>query len=240
MDITQSFKSVNWLENIQNKTVTIIGAGGIGSWTALLLARTNLKEIKVYDFDQIEERNLSGQFFKKSDIGSYKIEALYFNIVEFTDKSINPIKKKFTKKEFEKELQRSDIIICAVDSIRTRKELYEFIITELRTKIKNLKTELYIDTGLSVEGYRINVLRLRHDYLLKDDLELYRNVIENLEDTPTLCSLKQTTHVAVRLASDITALLTNYYSTEKRNIPIKLQFNTKIFNWISSKFIQNE
>ncbi len=46
-------------ETISEKTVTVVGAGGVGSHSALLCAQLGVGEIKIIDGDRIEESNIS-------------------------------------------------------------------------------------------------------------------------------------------------------------------------------------
>ena len=45
----------------RDKSITVIGAGGIGAATVVALAKTGFEKITVYDFDKIEEHNLPNQ-----------------------------------------------------------------------------------------------------------------------------------------------------------------------------------
>lgn len=68
------FSSSDWYEAIKkyNGSVNIIGAGGIGSWAAILVARLGLR-VHIYDADKIELVNMAGQLFRKGQIGQKKI-----------------------------------------------------------------------------------------------------------------------------------------------------------------------
>ena len=99
--------------------IHIIGAGGIGSWTALLLAKMGCSDITVYDDDVVENHNVASQFFKESDLGKAKTEALFENIQMFAGTNI-----RIEKQEKELEIQ-TGLVILAVDSAETRIELGE-------------------------------------------------------------------------------------------------------------------
>ena len=78
-DLRARFKDAEWFPNTSydssSITIMIGGCGGIGSWTSFFLANIGYKII-VYDFDTVEEHNLAGQLFTKSDIGEYKVVAM--------------------------------------------------------------------------------------------------------------------------------------------------------------------
>ncbi len=60
--------------------VGIAGAGGIGSNVAVNLVRSGVTNIKIVDFDTIEQSNLNRQFYFSDQIGHFKVEALQENL----------------------------------------------------------------------------------------------------------------------------------------------------------------
>lgn len=63
--------------NIANKTIAIVGCGGIGNIVAVLLATAGVKKFILIDNDQIELSNLGRQImFKEADCERHKTEAL--------------------------------------------------------------------------------------------------------------------------------------------------------------------
>ena len=61
---------------IESKRVLIVGAGSVGSFAAMLLARAGVRKILLADFDTVSESNLCRTVFNKADIGRPKVEAL--------------------------------------------------------------------------------------------------------------------------------------------------------------------
>jgi len=102
-----------------NVPINVIGAGGIGSWTALLLAKIGCPDIRVYDFDLVEEHNCASQFFEESQIGKTKVEALQENVLKQTGIKISTFDA-----EVENEIS-SGIVILAIDSMEERIRLGE-------------------------------------------------------------------------------------------------------------------
>jgi molybdopterin/thiamine biosynthesis adenylyltransferase len=60
------------LAKLEDFTVLIVGAGGVGGWTALQLAEMGVKKIIIFDWDVVEECNLPRQFFFESSVGKKK------------------------------------------------------------------------------------------------------------------------------------------------------------------------
>jgi len=97
-----------------NFPIHIIGAGGIGSWTALLLAKMGCPNISIYDNDTVEEHNIASQFFKQNQLGRQKTDSLSSNIEEQTGIILN------TKINIDEEQITEGLIIIAIDSIEER------------------------------------------------------------------------------------------------------------------------
>jgi sulfur carrier protein ThiS adenylyltransferase len=61
--------------------VGIAGAGGLGSNCAVALARAGVRRFAIADFDIVTEANLDRQYYFRSQIGSYKVDALAENLL---------------------------------------------------------------------------------------------------------------------------------------------------------------
>ena len=57
------------------KEITVIGAGGVGSSLILSAAMMGFKKIHVWDFDVLEEHNLSTTMYPESYLSKPKTEA---------------------------------------------------------------------------------------------------------------------------------------------------------------------
>lgn len=121
-----------------NTKLNIIGAGAIGSFTALTLAKMGFNDISVWDADTVESHNLPNQFYRECDIGKPKVLALKEIIQAFTGTEIK------TYQEIFKERNISGITISGVDSMDVRMEIWR--------KIKfNMHVPLYIDARMGGE-----------------------------------------------------------------------------------------
>ena len=99
-------------------SITIVGAGSIGSNLALLLARLGITDLTVIDFDKVEDHNLGHQAFRVDDIGAPKVHALYDVILEATEADIKAIDAKIDGKGL-----KTDILVIGVDNMAARKEI---------------------------------------------------------------------------------------------------------------------
>lgn len=102
--------------------IQIVGAGGIGGWTSLALAKMGCENIKVTDFDTVEDGNLGSQIFSLGDLGSKKVEALKDKVSMMTGLDIYAEHDYFGNTAFS--LEDGHIVIGAVDNIQTRKDIF--------------------------------------------------------------------------------------------------------------------
>lgn len=144
-------------EVLTGLNILIIGAGGVGSWTALGLLKMGSTMLSVIDKDVIEEANIGSQLYSPLDIGENKTEALAKRLEQFTKNTLTPIVGEW-KPEHNKDM---NIIISAVDSMETRKAIFESLIDTKTIFIDgrmagNAINIFYshMDNEIEVEGYK--------------------------------------------------------------------------------------
>lgn len=104
--------------NRLGQQITIIGAGAIGSVAAITLAKMGFGNISVWDMDVVSEENMNCQWYKMSDIGKLKVDALRDLVKEFSGYSIMPVAKEYVQGTF------PGIVISAVDSMAVRVSIF--------------------------------------------------------------------------------------------------------------------
>lgn len=67
-------------EALSNARIVIVGAGGLGSWVALALARSGARHLTLIDPDRFDRTNASRQLMFGADIGEPKAVALARNV----------------------------------------------------------------------------------------------------------------------------------------------------------------
>lgn len=103
--------------------VTLIGAGGIGSPTAVTLAKMGFSSFRFFDDDILERHNLPSQFYMPDDLGKPKVKALRDMIRRFS-----PAAEVETYVEkYEGDLPLSGIVISAVDSMTSRQAIWQAV-----------------------------------------------------------------------------------------------------------------
>jgi len=108
-------------KNLENKSILIVGAGGLGNVVATELSCVGLKNIYIMDFDEIEIHNIHRQFqFNQNDVGSKKAEIL--------SKKINRCKTNIESfcERFENFDKKIDLVIDCTDNFEVRKKIDKF------------------------------------------------------------------------------------------------------------------
>lgn len=123
------------LEKIINKTVLIIGLGGVGSYALETLVRTGVKKVIIVDSDTIDISNLNRQLMtNKHNIGLYKTDVFEKRINDISDCEVIKVTKFITKDNLEELFQEPiDYVLDCCDTIETKLELIKYC---LKHKIK--------------------------------------------------------------------------------------------------------
>lgn len=220
-DSTSRFSDATWYDGIRNTSITLVGLGGIGSWTALLLARLHPLRLHIYDPDIVDETNLSGQLYSTEHVGLIKTTATYRNITRFS--------KYYTVQSSSSRYNRmycdTPIMVCGLDNMSSRKQCFESWKTALQMNSKSKKRYLFIDARLAAESFQVFCMTGEDVYLINKYESQW--LFSDEEAEQTVCSYKQTSFCANMVASVITNLVVNFVSNLQDNvIPRELPFFT--------------
>src|SRR3989344_314278 len=106
------------IETLKKKTVTIVGLGSLGSFTALLLAKNGVN-LNLIDFDKVSIENLSSQIYSRKEVGKYKVKAIARYLKRLNKEiKINIQKEKLNSINLK--LLDSDLIVDCTDNLDTR------------------------------------------------------------------------------------------------------------------------
>lgn len=200
------FSSASWVEEAKNISVAIIGLGGIGSHTALNIARLNPRSMSLVDPDFVDLSNMSGQLHPIRFIGHYKAHSANAVITQFSDYRNTYL---FNSPASEDSIRK--VTIVGVDSMKARKEIFEM------WKNSNTTKGIYIDGRLSIDTLQIYTVRDT-----KEDIEAYeKTLFSDTEAQNVICSLKQTTYMASMIGSYITNVVVAYLDDldKEREVP---------------------
>jgi molybdopterin/thiamine biosynthesis adenylyltransferase len=115
-------------EDAEKKTLCLIGAGATGSWTALLAAKMGWHDFVIWDLDVVESHNLPNQAYDMEHLGQKKVFALEQVLKRFNPNvSVKAYDYFFDASNPDHVSELSDYVFIAVDSLDTRKAIYESI-----------------------------------------------------------------------------------------------------------------
>jgi molybdopterin/thiamine biosynthesis adenylyltransferase len=168
-----------------NNSITIIGAGAVGAWTTLALAKMGFTNLTVIDYDTVDIVNLNSQLYRYKDINKPKVEALKEIVKDFTDIDITIVNDKYTGA-----IITSNILIAAVDSMATRKMIWE-----KNKKIGYVKK--FIDPRMGAETALLYVMNPNLDL----DIKSYEKTLyDDSFAVQERCTSKSTIYCALNLS----------------------------------------
>lgn len=220
-EATSRFSGAIWYDKIKEQDVTVVGVGGIGSWTSLLISRLGVKSLTLYDDDTVELGNISGQFYSSNDIDKFKVDAIqgainrysvYYNVT-----SIN--------QRFEYNSMVSPVVISCLDSMSARRTVFN----AWRSAVNNSEDKskfLFIDGRLSAETLQVFAVPGDDDSAIRRYEE---SIFPDYEADTEICSYKQTSFMANMIASLITNVFVNYVASTidggaARAVPFKTEY----------------
>lgn len=107
-------------EHIQHLKILLIGAGSIGSMTALMLLRMGVQTLTVYDKDVVNIENVGPSAYGLNDLTRTKLDALRDLALTTTGISITTKNRFYTSQR-----EQADVVIVTVDSMEARRFIWE-------------------------------------------------------------------------------------------------------------------
>lgn len=217
------FREAPWFE--ENVPIVVGGAGGIGSWLSLFLARQTAN-LFIFDNDNYEEVNMAGQFCQSSNIGQSKVEALSENIYDFTGNSNVECFGIYDENSFSNE-----VVFSGFDNMKARKIMFDNWVKYVGDSAEpREKCTVFIDGRLNAEEAEIYVVTL-------DKIDEYRKTLfDDSEASPLNCSYKSTTHCSAIIAGLMVAAYNNVVTNHKlgvnyREVPFSIKYQLPLLNF---------
>ena len=206
----------NKIDILKNKTILVLGLGGVGGYVTESLARCGIGRLILVDYDKVDITNINRQIIATySNIGKLKTDCFKERIKDI-NKDCEVITLNIFYGEDNKDIlfkNNIDYIIDCCDSLNSKKILIEEaykrnipIISSMGTGNK-FHPELFSITKLKKTEYDPLAKKLR--YLLKDNKELletevlyskekpteYKGKIGSISYVPSVAGLLLTSHV---------------------------------------------
>ena len=207
-DIRTRFQAAPWFKDnftTENVSCIIGGAGGIGSWLSVFLARIGIP-ITIFDDDVLEIHNFGGQCFTRPFLGMEKVRALRNLVDDFTAGDRARFSIHTDRISEGTYLPPEYIYISAFDNMTARKDMFSIWCEKVAQAEEEEKSKyLFVDGRLLSEQLQIycvnhtNMTRYGEQCLPSD---------ESIPDA--VCTLKQTSHVAAIIGGLMTSFITNH------------------------------
>ena len=192
---TEIFDPIN-----QKYKIHILGAGSLGSFTALNLAKLGFNDITVYDFDRVETDNIPNQFYRMQDVDKFKTEALKEIIKEFADIEIKIKNEKVTEKT-QFNLSPNNIFVLTFDSLKQRRVFYNAIKDQLA---------IVLDVRAGGEEYNIRITNTMDE----KEMKLWDDSL-NVTPTQLPCGARSVIYTNLSVASEVCNIIKKINNNEK-------------------------
>ncbi len=173
--------------NIQNKTVLIIGVGGVGGYAVETLVRSGIEHLILVDNDKVEISNFNRQLIaSNATINQYKVDAFEKRIQDINPKcKITKIKEFITTNNvyllFDYKI---DYLIDACDTITTKEHIIELCLKH------NIKFISCMGTGNKLDPTQLKIMDLRDTKVdpIAKKLRKYVKDKQLVGSIPVVCS----------------------------------------------------
>lgn len=143
------------------KRIVGFGAGAVGSWTALFLAKEGVVDQTWWDPDTIESHNVPMSLYGPDDVGHLKVDRLREHVERLTGVTIKTVDKAYAGEPL-----RNVTVISCVDQMSVRKTIWK--------EVKNKSAiDLFCDSRVA-KTY-IEVLSMQP--FARKDIERYETLL---------------------------------------------------------------
>ena len=210
--VIKRFEGAPW---VGKRTVTVGGAGGIGSNVIYILAKWGYNMF-LFEDDVVEFSNIGGQMYFLSDVGKTKASSILNRVADINKRSeIKPLGR-LVEETNSKYIQ--EITFSCFDSIEARRILFE----KWYSIYQNIPSAIFIDGRMYSEGLEVFAVT-------PDRADRYRETLftDEVEELP--CNYKATTQTGMIIAGLMTGLLSNHITEIVepygiREIPFRTEF----------------
>lgn len=144
---------------LSQKTVLILGVGGVGGYVAEGLARSNIGKLIIVDYDIVEEGNINRQLIAlKSTVGLKKVDALEKRIMDINSDCCVVKIDKFIDANNINELFSFDIdyLVDACDTTTVKKNLIDLCL------VNGVKFISCMGTGNRLDPSKLEITDIRN------------------------------------------------------------------------------
>ncbi len=190
--------------------ITIIGAGSIGSVTAVWLGKMGIQNMTIYDDDFIQEHNWSNQLFSEADIDRPKVEALWDVMERFCSFTPRAVSHRYDGSPL------TEVVICCVDSMQSRRSIWKAV-------KQQSSVSLYIDARMGLETLAVHSVR---PYIQQDTLGYAKTLHSDSTAFQEPCTARTICYTPLMAASLICNVIKRYVNDEQLHRQVILDLVT--------------
>ncbi|KAH7883011.1 hypothetical protein F5I97DRAFT_1938888 [Phlebopus sp. FC_14] len=116
------------MARVRTGTVVIVGCGGVGSWAAVMLARSGVSKLRLVDFDYVTLSSLNRHATATlADVGTPKVACIERTLKQISRwVEVDGRTEVWRKEDGAKLLEGADWVIDAIDNITTKVDLLKY------------------------------------------------------------------------------------------------------------------
>ncbi|KAJ2402984.1 hypothetical protein GGF41_007490, partial [Coemansia sp. RSA 2531] len=142
------------MAKLRDSFVVVVGAGGVGSWAALMLLRSGVQRIRVIDFDQVTLSSLNRHAAAtRANVGTPKVDALKQSFADIAPHAMVEARVALFSAETAADLLAGspDYVLDCIDNMDTKTDLLEFC------KKHNLEVISAMGAGMKSDPSRVQI-----------------------------------------------------------------------------------
>ena len=185
-------------DEFKGKSISVIGAGATGSYLVTMLAKAGIGtkgcgDIKVFDFDVVEKKNLLNQDFEPKHVDMLKATALAEKCLENYGSEL----KVYDMRVKDQKEAQSTYVFLLTDTMSSRAEIVEEAMKYA------VGTDLIIETRMSATEGRIYAFNPNN----RAELEEWKNTLYSDDEAETsLCGTEASIAVSPSLLANLAFL----------------------------------
>ena len=144
--------------SLSNKTVLVLGCGGVGGYVCEALVRSNIGRLIIVDYDLVDESNINRQIIAlDSTIGLKKVDVLEKRLKDINENcEVIKVDKFIDEKNLEELFQyKLDYFVDACDTVKTKKCIID------NCSEKRIKFISCMGTGNKLDPTKLAIVDIR-------------------------------------------------------------------------------
>ncbi len=144
--------------SLSNKTVLVLGCGGVGGYVCEALVRSNIGRLIIVDYDLVDESNINRQIIAlDSTIGLKKVDVLEKRLKDINENcEVIKVDKFIDEKNLEELFQyKLDYFVDACDTVKTKKCIIDNCLE------KRIKFISCMGTGNKLDPTKLAIVDIR-------------------------------------------------------------------------------